>query len=147
MTLLLQLCKSDVRSRLRSTESLEQQTTTTTTPLPALKSTQFPELHGRPQVVGAHEKILRAEARAVHDEANGNVILARVVGYLLLELYARRHIFGDRPFVRVADDVMSSSQDRENIIHDDIVVFEVGQRYRDRLIRPRTFGCPPVLVF
>jgi len=114
---------------------------TTTTPLP-----HQPKLRRLPQVAGAYRKILLAETHAIHDKADGNVVLARVVGHLLLELYARRHIFGDIPFMRVVEDVLSSPPHHGDVPYDDTVVFEVGQQYQDCLIRPRAFGRFPALV-
>ena len=114
----------------------------TTTPLP-----QDPDLHELPQVAAAaYKKILLAETHAIHDKADENVALARVVGHILLELYTQRHTFGDLPFTRVAEDVILSPRHNGDVPHVDTVVFEVGQQSRDCLIRPRTFGCFPVLV-
>ena len=92
-------------------------------------------------VAGAYRNVLLAEAHAIHNKADENVVLARAVGHLLLEFYAHRHIFGDFPFTRIAEDVISSPRCRGDVSHDEAVVFEVGQHYRDCLIRPRAFGC------
>jgi len=119
----------------------------TSSPLPVPNSTPFQELalHGQPKAIGAYGKIVGAEARAARDGAD-NVVLARIVGYFLLEFHAQRHILGDRPFTKVIDDVTQSSRDHENIKHSDSVVFAVGQRYRDHLIRACTFERPPYAV-
>ncbi|KAF9645778.1 hypothetical protein BDM02DRAFT_3189404 [Thelephora ganbajun] len=100
-----------------------------TSSLPALESPRFREsgLRESPNAASVYEKILQAEARA-----NENLMLARVVGHLFLELHARCDILGDRPCEAIIDEVMSPSTD-----HGDggNVVFEVGRRYRDHLIR------------
>lgn len=115
----------------------------TPSPLPALMSSMFQELelHGQRKAIGACETILRAEARAAYNETDESVVLARLVGYFLLEFYAWRRILGDPPFIQVID-VTPSSRGRENIEYGCSVVFAVGQRYRDCLIRPYTFGHP-----
>jgi len=115
----------------------------TTTPLP---HDSLREPHTPPQVAGAYRKILLAETHALLDKADENVVLARVVGHLLLELYARRHIFGNLPFTRVAEDVASLPCYCEDAPHDDMDVFEVGRWYLDHLIRPSAFGRFPVFV-
>ena len=66
-------------------------------------------------------------------------MLARVVGYFLLEFYAQRNILGDRPFSKVVDDLTLSSLDRENIKDDVVVVFAVGERYLDMIQGACTF--------
>jgi hypothetical protein len=79
----------------------------------------------------AYSNILQAEDRALQDGADENVISARVVGHLLLELYARRGILGDQPYLSVIDEIVCSPQNC-----DDDLIFELGKRYRDHLIRP-----------
>ena len=93
-------------------------------PLPAL------QLQESDPPKAAYSNVLQAEARALQDGANENVVFARVVGRLLLELYARRDILGSGPYARVIDDVIRSSQDRDS----DLQIFELGKRYRDHLI-------------
>lgn len=115
----------------------------TSSPLPIPESTPF---HGQAKAIGAYETILQAEAQATRDEEDDNVVLARVVGFFLLEFYAQRHILGDRPFAKVIDDVAPSSRDRENVKDGDMTVFAVGRRYRDRLIRACMFNRPPYVV-
>jgi len=101
---------------------------TTTSPLPKLNSDQLRELglSQRADAVGAYRRILKAESRA---RSEGEAMLARVLGHLLLELYARRKILGDQPFEKVSIEVTSSPQG------DDSPLFGIGQRYLDRLIR------------
>ncbi|KAF9645780.1 hypothetical protein BDM02DRAFT_3119694 [Thelephora ganbajun] len=118
----------------------------TTSPLPALESPRFREsgLCELPNAASVYEKILQAEAQAVQDGANENVVLARVIGHLFLELHARRDILGDRPYETIIDEVMSPSTD-----HGDggNVVFGVGRWYRNVLIcgfrTPRKPYTPP----
>jgi hypothetical protein len=123
---------------------------TMTSPLPTLESTQLQELglHKWLNAVSAYKVILQAEALAIQDEANENIISARVAGYLLLELYARRGILGDQPCATVIDEIMSPSQDGGANSERDVidVVFEIGRWYQDRLIRACAFDyftvCP-----
>ncbi|KAF9643386.1 hypothetical protein BDM02DRAFT_3273075 [Thelephora ganbajun] len=105
----------------------------TMSPLPTLESPQFQEsgLCELPNAASMYEKILQAEARAVQDGANENVMLVRVVGHPLLELHAKRGIFGNRPCETIIDEVIPSSTGHGD---GDNVVFEVGRRYRDHLI-------------
>ena len=107
------------------------------TPLPPLASPQFhgSGLHERPNAVAAYEKVLKAEAQAIQDGTNQDLEYARVAGYLILELYACRDILGDRPFITVIDDVVQPFQDRDGK-GDHSVVYGVGKRYLENLIRP-----------
>jgi hypothetical protein len=126
-----------------------RQETMTTPPLPTLESTQFqePELNEWPKPVSAYEKILRAEVRVLQDETNESIVSARVVGYLLLELYARRDILGERPYAKVIDEVVPAPQDRGyDKLGDNVLIFELGQQYRDHLIRACTFNYSSVFV-
>jgi hypothetical protein len=104
--------------------------------LPTFESPQFRELEPpipayAKALQAAYSNILQAEDRALQDGADENVISARVVGHLLLELYARRGILGDQSYLSVIDEIVCSPQDR-----DDDLIFELGKRYRDHLIRP-----------
>jgi hypothetical protein len=103
-------------------------------PLPTLESPQFQELEPPAPAYTkslqlAYSNILQAEDRALQDGANENVISARVIGHLILELYARRGILGDQPYLSVIDEIVCSPQD-----HDNDLIFELGGRYRDHLI-------------
>ena len=71
----------------------------TTTPLP---HDPPQKLRGLPKVTSAYNKILLAKTHAVCDNSDENTVLMRVVGYLLLELYAQCHIFSDLPFTQGA---------------------------------------------
>jgi len=115
------------------TNTFDQHTSSMESPLPVLESPQFQELglHESLESVSAYRKILHAEAEANADE---EVVLARVVGYLLLELHARRHVLGNKPYERIVDELVSPTRPIDN---EDELVFECGQRYRDILIR----GC------
>ncbi|KAF9643997.1 hypothetical protein BDM02DRAFT_3122647 [Thelephora ganbajun] len=117
-----------------STQTPFEWETITKTSLPALESPRFREsgLHKLPNAVSMYERILQGEARAIQDEANENIMLARVVGHLVLELYARRGILGNRPCETIIDEVMRSPTGYGD---GDNVVFEVGRQYRDHLIR------------
>jgi hypothetical protein len=105
-------------------------------PLPTLESPQFRELEPPTSAYvkalqAAYSNILRAEDRALQDGVSENIISARVAGHLLLELYARLGILDDQPYLSVIDDIVCSPQDRDNDL-----IFELGERYRDHLIRP-----------
>jgi len=107
------------------------------TPLPPLASPQFQGsgLHEQPNAVAAYEKVLKAEAQAVQDGTNQDLVHARVAGYLVLELYAIRDVLGDQPFTTVINDIVRSSQDCEGK-GDHSVVYGVGKKYLDNLVRP-----------
>ena len=109
----------------------------TASPLPTVGSPQFREsgLGELTNAVSVYRRILEAEAQAVQDGADENVISARVIGYLLLELYARCPTLGIQACSKVIQEVISLSQDSEHDEHD--VIFMVGERHRDHLIR----GC------
>ena len=115
----------------------ERQIMLTASPLPTVESPQFKEsgLGELANAISVYRRILEAEARAVQDGADENVISARVIGYLLLELYARCPTLGDQACSKVIQEVISLSQDSEHDEHD--VVLMVGKRHRDHLIR----GC------
>ena len=117
----------------------ERQIMSTASPLPTVGSPRFREsgLGELANAISVYRRILEAEARAVQDGADENVISARVIGYLLLELYTRCPTLGDQAWSKVIQEVVSLSQDSEHDEHD--VVFMVGQRHRDHLIR----GCAP----
>ena len=77
--------------------------------------------------------ILQAERDAVERQAEGDIVSARVAGYLLLEFHAQSDFFGDRACTSVVTQVMSRSQDASNDEHG--VIFEVGRLFRDKFIR------------
>lgn len=103
-----------------------------TSPLPSIESSQFQGsgLGEQTDAMGAYRRILEAEAQVAGDEEDEDLIAARVAGFLLLELCARRHILGSKAYLRVAQEIISQPLDAE---HD--VVFSVGRHYRDHLIR------------
>ena len=84
---------------------------------------------------------------SLQDETNESIVSARVVGYLLLELYARQGILSERPYAKVIDEFVPSPQDRgDDKLGDDDLIFEFGQQYRDHLIRACMFNYSSVLV-
>jgi len=111
-------------------------------PLPALESLQNPGLQKPPNIVSAYRMILHAEATANAQMDKGKVILARVAGHLLLELCSQRCILGDRPYERIIEEL--TRPDRPIDSYDDLV-FIIGRRYRDGLIRGCAFDYSPVL--
>jgi len=112
----------------------------TKSPLPACNSSRFQEsgLHELSRAVTAYELILRAEAQVLQDKANGNLVSARVIGYLLLELHAQRGVLTDKPFSKLVDEIILSAQDEDKPGAVD-VVFRLGQKYRDQLVRACVF--------
>jgi hypothetical protein len=92
----------------------------------------------------AYETILSAERHADErikanpsdKEVRDQLISARVVGCLLVELYARRSILYDKPAASLMREILSESQEGESS-HD--VVFGVGRRHRDHLLRACAF--------
>ena len=109
----------------------------TATPLPTVGSPRFREsgLGELANAISVYRRILEAEARAVQDGADENVMSARVIGYLVLELYARCPTLGGQACSKVVQEVVSLSQDSKHDEYD--VVFMVGKRHRDHPIR----GC------
>jgi hypothetical protein len=133
---------------------------TRTAPLPTtleLAQLHLLGLHG-PDTINVYERILRAEAWALHHlhrahqtgaqillkEANENVVCARVAGYLFLELCAQHNILGGQQSTKLMNEIMSSPLDHGG--GDVGIVFKIGRRYRDHLIRACAFNYFPVLV-
>ena len=85
--------------------------------------------------VAVLNKLLQAETQAILEEANENLISVRIVYHLLVELNERRDVLGDKPCARVIDELVPSLQNDDNSI-----IFELGQRYRDHLIRACAFS-------
>jgi len=110
-------------------------TSITKSPLPALDSSWIEKLrlYDRPYRFSAYRMILQAEQYAVQQQAEEDIISARVVGYLLLELDAQPSTFGDGPCASIVKQVTSPPQDAGDNEHN--VVFNVGKLYRDKLIR------------
>ena len=77
------------------------------------------------------------------DTAKENMVLSRVVGYLLIELFDRKGVLDPTPCESVRDSILSKSQQASQTTHD--VVFEMGRKYRDHLIRACAFDFFPVL--
>ena len=98
-------------------------------------------MHEQPNAVAAHERVLKAEAQAIQDGITQDLVHARVAGYLILELYARRGILGDQPFPTVINDVIQPSQDHEGK-EDHSGVYGVGKRYLNDLVHPSEFDRP-----
>lgn len=110
-------------------------TTITTSPLPALDSSQIQELrlNEKPDRYGAYNMILRAEQHAVEQRSNEDIISSRVAGYLLLEFHTQSHLFGDTPCASLVRSVNSPPQSASDKEHDAIV--GVGKLFRDNFIR------------
>ena len=120
----------------------------TASPLPVLDSLQLQEsgLRERPEAIGVYHMILQAEERALYRGANENLISARVLGYLLLELHAQcRGALGDEPCSAIINEVLLTPQDSE---HDAVgVIFELGRKYRDQLVYACTLVVTTVWPF
>jgi len=110
-----------------------------TSPLPPVESPQFQEsgLGERANATSVYTMIPNAEAQAIRGGENENIISARVAGFLVLELGARYHILGSLACSAVVQEVVSLSRDPEH--NENGVVFMVGKRHRDLLIRGCTF--------
>jgi len=113
-------------------------TTLSTRPLPPAPSL-------RPDYLKTYDIILNAERHAVQQVENSssdqgakqNLIYARVVGYLLLELFDRRMILSDGPCESLVKQL--TSLPRESGDPRD-VVFRVGKLHRDSLLRMCALG-------
>lgn len=98
----------------------------------------------QPSYQSAYDMILTAERHADQKinanpsdkEARGQLISARVVGYLLVELYTRRSILYDKPAAWLMREILSESQ-QGGSSHD--VIFGVGKWHRDHLLRTCAF--------
>ena len=64
-------------------------------------------------------------------QATDNLISARVAGYLLLELFNRRRVLSGEPCASFVKQLNSPSQQGKS----DIQVFELGEYYRNHLLR------------
>lgn len=87
----------------------------------------------------AYDLILSAEAHAHQqtppqpgESAARKVVMARVVGYLLLELYNRRWILGDRPYQWIAQEVYAAASVPEKVHY---IIYEFGERYMAYFMR------------
>ena len=86
-------------------------TTTTASPLPALDSwIKKLRLCDRYNRFSAYNMILRAEQYAVQQQAEGDIVTARTVGYFLLEFDAQYGAFGDGPCASIVKQVASLPQ-------------------------------------
>jgi hypothetical protein len=86
------------------------------------------------------DRVLQAETQAIQEKADENAMSARIVLHLLRQLNERRDILGDQPCTRVINEIVPSLQHDDNNL-----IFELGQRYRDHLIRTCTFSYFSVL--
>ena len=85
--------------------------------------------------VAVFNKLLQAETQAVLEGAKENVISVRIIYHLLVKLNERRDVLGDQPCARVISELAPSLQGDNNSL-----IFKLGQRYRDHLIRACTFS-------
>ena len=104
-------------------------------PLPALNSPRIEGLRSREhaRTFSAYDMILRAERDAVERQAEGDIVSARVAGYLLLEFHAQSAHFGSKACASVVTQVTSLPQDAGGDEHR--VIFEVGRLFRDKFVR------------
>lgn len=75
----------------------------------------------------------QAEADPTSKEAEANVVFARFVGYLLIELHKRYAVLGERACEALQVSVMSEPREPVTNLHE--IVFRVGRWYYERLIR------------
>jgi len=96
----------------------------------------------QPDHASAYQIALKAEANAVerykrnpaNRAAQLDVVRARVVGGLLVELYARRPRLGDLAASSIVRDITSAHRSEKS-------VYELGQYYQDKVIRACTLLC------
>jgi hypothetical protein len=81
------------------------------------------------------DRIHQAESQAIQENANENVISAKIVFHLLHQLDERRDVLGDQPCTRVISELAQSLQDDDNS-----PIFKLGRRYLDHLICACTFS-------
>jgi hypothetical protein len=81
------------------------------------------------------DRVSRAKSQATLEKAKENAISAKIIYHLLVQLDERRGVLGDKPCARVIDELVPSLQDDDNSL-----IFELGQRYRDHLIRACAFS-------
>ena len=72
------------------------------------------------------------------------MVFARVVGYLLIELFERKEVLDPTPCKSVRDSILSESRQASPAAHS--VVFKMGREYRDHLIRACAFDFFPYIV-
>ena len=85
-----------------------------------------------PEYCRAYDLAFNAEVYA-QAEDNDKIVSARVVGYLLIELFARSKIITMGPYDCVVKEV--TSQPRASGEGSFALIFEIGKRYRDRFLR------------
>ena len=116
-------------------------------PLSCVPPTPFQE---RPDYLSAYNLALKAERHAdeqVRDnpsnqQTKDNLISARVAGYLLLELFNRRGVLSEGPCASFVEQLNSPSRVGKSGIQ---VVFELGEYYRNYLLRLCGFNFFPAL--
>ena len=108
--------------------------------LPPLESFRLLKWHQSDQAAKTYRIILRAEGHANLNGSANDFTSARVVGFLDLEFLNLHDILGYRASSRVVHEVISLPQKATRNQSD--VVFPVGKRYRDHLIRSCEFGSP-----
>jgi len=89
-------------------------------------------LSNSPDRYSAYNMILQAEQRAVQQQAQEDIMSARVVGYLLLEFIAQCDALGDSPCASLVKWVTSPPQSTGDNVDD--VIFGVGKLCRDKFI-------------
>ena len=92
-----------------------------------------------PDYLRAYNLVLKAERRAVEKD---NLMFARVAGYLLLELFNRRGVLSGEPCASFVKQLNSPSRQGKSDIQ---VVFELGEYYRNHLLRLCGFDLFPAL--
>ena len=86
-----------------------------------------------PLCTQAYDLVLEAEKHARHERNDDKIVSARVVGYLLIELFARSKILPKDSYRCVAEEI--TSEPREQGGGPFALIFEIGKRYRDRFLR------------
>jgi len=113
--------------------------------LPAHNSPRVQQLRwhgtGENTALNAYSDILQAQAQALAANNQENVVLVRIVGFLILELHARRQDLGNWPFSRVVEEVTVPPRYGGS---KSVQIFGIGRQYSDHLIRACTFNYPCV---
>ena len=115
-------------------------------PLPRLPALYKEWLEHRSSYLCAYEKVHNAECHAAQQtgrEAEQNVISARVAGYLLVELYARRAILSEAPCESLTKQLLSPPQ--EPGVTEYGLIFRIGELHREYFLRLCMFDFSPML--
>src|SRR6266478_5790276 len=96
----------------------------------------------------AYAIIVVAEAEANQNGIQADVLSSRVLGFLLLELFCRRHILVDQPWRKPQlEIVLGYCITTESLVSRSDIVFNLGRWYQNLLIRSCMFAHFLVICF